>query len=411
MDGLAPRTHRSDRQMASLALGGPADRQVPGVVGGRSSERSAQARAIPLAGTDDASLTLGRRLGVLVVLAALGGAILLAANGAGDRGGGVAAPTSAVTPAATNGPAATGVPLVPRPVSVPDIVTPETTLVTTRSMNLRVTVPDPGVPWDDLELRVLRGTREVAAMPVTPDDLDRKRRVVIRGVPLRRGTNDLTVVLANAGGPGPASEPLTIRVDDQPPRLRLEAPRSGAVINAPEAAVRGRTGARLTVVGRNAVVDARVKATADADGSFRIVLPLKRGRNTLTFSVRDAAGNVRPARVTVIRGNGKDEARLSLSPVAIRRSALPRTISATVVVLDANGRPIRGVPVAFTVAPPGLPAAVREMTTSSKGRATWSDIRIGRDAVVGEGLLTVNVTLPDGRVLTDTRVFEIRGRG
>jgi hypothetical protein len=400
--------------MVSFTPTRPTDRPAPGTQGLRR-DRSSQARAIPVAGTDDASLTLGRRLGVLVVLAALAGAIVLAASGRSDRGGGLGVIAPTPTPAATTVVPATSVPLtgpvdpsVARPSGVPRIVEPERTVVSTATIDLRVVVPDPGVPWDELELRVFRGTRQVRIRSVRPDDLSGRDRVTIRGIPLKRGANKLTVAFANPGGAGPASAPLTVRLDDQPPRLKLLSPHSGEIINHPTVTVRGRTGGHLEVTGRNAKADARVRATADGDGSFQMVLPIKRGRNTLTFLVRDAVGNQRPARVTVVRGNGKDTARITLSRASIRRSALPSTIDATVTVLDADGRPVRNAPVVFSFAVPGPPNVLRELTTSKRGRATWSGIRIAKEAVAGEATVAVRVTLPDGRVLTDTEVFTIK---
>lgn len=410
MDGLAPRTRRPDRSMVSFVPARPSERHVPGTGPVRLPERSSHARALPA--LDDASLTLGRRIGVLVVLAALAGAIVLAASGGGgDRAPGIAAlPTSAVVataPSVTDPAGRIGAPQS-APAGRPSFVVPGSTLVRTRRVDLRVRVPEPGVAWDGLELRVLRGGSEVLVRAITPADVDSKGRVTLKGVRLKRGSNKLTVLLANPGGAGPASDTLTMRLDDQPPRLAITAPRAGATLNHDSVTVRGRTVPGLRVIVRNVTTNQKEVVVADGEGRFEADLGLKRGRATIKVAVADAAGNQNVERFPIIRGDGRAEARLSLSRESFRRSALPRTFDATVSVLDADGRPIKGARVVLTFGPPGLPAQVREMTTSRRGTATWSDLRIAEDAVVGEGLVAARVTLPDDRVLTDTRTFRVK---
>lgn len=375
----------------------------------RQPERASQARTLPTA--DDASLTLGRRIGVLVVLVALGGAIVLAASGSGDdrtAGLGVTPTTRAVI--ATSGPLTgpvTTPPLVGTPTGRASFLEPESTLVNTRRLNLRVKVPDPGVPWDGLELRVLRGGTQVLGKAIGPEDLDRKGRVTLKGIPLKRGSNKLGVLLANTTGDGPLSETLTIRLDDRAPRLKVTSPRAGSTLNADSVTVRGRTVPGIRVVIRNVTTDQKVEAYADGEGRFGASVRLKRGRDTIKVAVADAAGNEKVEQFAIVRGNGKPEARLSLSRDGFRRSALPRHFDARVSVLDADGRPIKGARVVFTIAPPGTPAQIRETTTAKDGVATWSGFRVVKDAVKGTGLVTVLVTLSDGRQLKDTTDFSI----
>ncbi|MET0772307.1 MAG: hypothetical protein ABWZ82_04425 [Candidatus Limnocylindrales bacterium] len=394
--------------MVSFIPAHPSDRHVPGTGPIRTPERSAHARALPA--PDDASLTLGRRIGVLVVLAALGGAIVLAATGGGsDRDPGVAVlPTTApiATPTPMSDAAPTYLPVVGAPTGQPTFVAPKATLVNKRRIPLRVRVPEPGVPWDGLELRVLRGGTQVLTQAIGPDDLDSKGRVTLRNVRLKRGTNRLSVVFANATGVGPASDPIAIRMDDRPPKLKVTSPLVGATLNADSVTVKGRTVPGISAIVRNMVTNQKVVATADGTGRFGAEIGLKRGRNTLKVVVADAAGNQNPVQVAIVRGNGRAEARLALSRKRIRRSALPRPLGATVTVLDAEGRPIKNARVEFNFGPPGLPTQVRNATTSKLGVAR-SEMRLVEGAVADEGLVTVRVTLEDGRVLTDTAKFRV----
>jgi hypothetical protein len=397
--------------MVSFVPARPSERHVPGTGPVRVPERSSHARALPAA--DDASLTLGRRIGVLVVLLALGGAIVLAASGGGgDRSSGVVlqptqgpvASSAAITdPTATQAPP----PIVGAPIAEPAFVKPDATLVNTRKVNLRVRVPDPGVPWDGLELRVLRGGEVVQRKSIGPEDVNSKGRVTIKSIPLQRGSNKLSVAFANATGQGPGSDTLSIKLDDQPPRLRIVSPRQGTTIQEDTVTVKGRTGAvGGRVIVRNVTTDQKEEVFADGAGRFEATIGLKRGRDTIKVAVSDAAGNQNVVQVAVVRGNGKAEARLSISRSRIKRSALPRDIEAKVSVLDANGRPIRNARVEFVFGPPGPPTQSREATTSKDGIAT-SRIKITKDAVVGDGLVTIRVTLPNGQVLNDTEGFRV----
>lgn len=372
---------------------------------GRSSDRSSQARALPTPGVDDASLTLGRRIGILVVLAALGGAIILAAGGAGGGGsqGGVVPPLPTPTPisvAATHGPV--GVELPDPPTIAPSLVTPKRSLLTSRTIDLRIQVPDEGVSWDDLEVRAYRGTRRLASQPIARADLNEKGRVTLRDVPLRRGGNRLTVVLANPGGEGPRSNVVDLTVDDQAPRFVDLRPRGGTTLNANTITVKGTTEPALEVVVRNLTTGTREALTADAKGAFRTDVRLARGANTLSIATQDAAGNQRDERRVVVRGDGRASVALKLSRTTLPHRKLPRSITARATVLDADGKPVAGARVVFIAAPSGMQAFTHETTTNAQGVATWSGLRVTDQAFPGKGLVTVDVTLPSGGTLTRT---------
>lgn len=378
---------------------------------GRSSDRSSQARALPTPGVDDAALTLGRRIGVLVVLAALGGAILLAAGGAGgggDQGVGIVPVVTATPVVVTNTPGPRATPPPEPPVAAPVLTTPKRTLLTSRSTNLRVQVPEDEVPWDGLEIRAYRGTRQLASQPIARRDLNARGRVVLRDVPLRRGENHLTVVLANPGGEGPRSNAVDLTVDDQPPRFERLVPRAGTTLNAPTVTVRGTTEAGLPVLVRNMTTDARQELTAGASGAFRTDVRLARGANTLSISTRDAAGNQREERRVVVRGDGRASVTIKLSRKAVQQRRLPRTITARATVLDADGNPVPDARVVFIAAPNGMQAFTHEMRTNAQGVASWSGLRVTDQAFPGKGLVTVDVTLPSGATLTATAQLEVK---
>jgi hypothetical protein len=196
-------------------------------------------------------------------------------------------------------------------------------------------------------------------------------------------------------------------MDDRPPRLKVTSPRDTATLNAESVTVEGRTVPGLRAIVRNVTTDQKVEAFASGDGRFKAQIGLKRGRNTIKVAVSDAAGNQNPQQIVVVRGNGRAEARLALSRQRIRRSALPKALDATVTVLDAEGRPIKGAKVEFTFGPPGLGSQTRERMTSRLGVATWSGMRVVEGATADDGLVTVRVILPDGKILRDTATFKV----
>ena len=147
------------------------------------------------------------------------------------------------------------------------------------------------------------------------------------------------------------------------------------------------------------------EALVGAAGIFEMELDLAPGVNQLVVRSEDAAGNASVDHVTVTRGEGRAEARLHLSRSSFPIDQLPTTISLQVTILDADGAPVDGAPVTFSLAPPGLPTSTYR-TTSSDGTAGWQGVTLPREgAVDGNGLATVQVTLADGTIVREAAAF------
>ena len=174
--------------------------------------------------------------------------------------------------------------------------------------------------------------------------------------------------------------------------------------------LQGKTEDGLTVTGRNTTSDSKATAVAAASGAFALALDLDQGRNTITLRTRDAAGNRGTARIwSIYRGNGRPTVSLRLSREQAKLAALPINLSATATVRDANGLPIEGARVTFTIAPPGPPTDVYQATTGSDGRATWSRIRLIRQGTTkGVALVTARVVLPNGRTASRKAEFDVK---
>ena len=135
------------------------------------------------------------------------------------------------------------------------------TLVSTRTVDLRVSVPEPGTTLAGLTVRVYRNTRLLA----TQQDVTKVGRIKVRDVPLRHGANKLTATLANGGGEGPRSAVVTLNVDDQAPKVTVKTPRNNTVLNAPSVTIRGKTDDGLMVIGRNTTSDSKAEDDRRSD--------------------------------------------------------------------------------------------------------------------------------------------------
>ena len=389
MDGLAPSPRRSDRPMVSQNAGH-----------GNDGRRRGSGGPGTLEPTDDGNLSLGRRIGVLVVLAALGGAIILAAGGVG--GNKSVTPVVSPPPTVSAGVVGSPGPLPSPPTAAPLIKTPKVPLIMARTTNLRVTVPEPGTTMSGLEVRVYRNSKLLTSQVVTSVG-----SMKVTDVPLRRGANSLTATIANAGGEGPRSASVTITVDDQPPKVIVKSPHQNATLNRSRITISGRTDDNLSVTARNVTSGSpAASAAADATGAFSLDMSLDPGRNVIAIQSRDAAGNKGSTSLVIIRGDGRLAADLQLSRKIVRLKTLPKTMDAQVTVLDAGGRPVDGATVVFSVSPPLQVSFNHDATTDSDGKASWSGIRLERaGATVGDGFVTVLVTTPDGSMVKDTVPF------
>jgi hypothetical protein len=345
-----------------------------------------------------------RRAGVLVVVGTLGMAILLASGG---RATPPVAPEG--TPGATDR-TALGTPLPSAPVIarspglvpavVPVIAPPETTLLRERSWTAQVTVAGAGMPLDGLLVRVFRNNREVMEpVPV------RGQRTPVRRIPLRSGTNRITVSLTNGSTDGPRSRPVAIVVDDTAPALELAQPADGDTIDSAILMVSGTTDPGQLVRIRNQTVDAASDVTADDDGAFTGEVRIGPEANRIAVTAQDEAGNAATRTFTVRRGEVKPALILTLKPASVRLRDLPASIDVRAEVRDGNDRPLDDVAVTFSISPSGLRTDTFQ-TRTVDGIATWDDVVLPREgASAGSGLVTARAVLPGGIIASATKPF------
>ncbi|MGZ3631166.1 MAG: Ig-like domain-containing protein [Candidatus Limnocylindrales bacterium] len=231
----------------------------------------------------------------------------------------------------------------------------------------------------------------------------------VGAVPLVAGSNDITATISTAAGESEPSDPISVTFLDGPPPIKLSSPKTGAAVATATAPVRGttRAGARVTV--RNTNSGTSTTVIASAQGAFAVDVPLVEGANVVSVTVVDQAGNSGSTTVSVIRGSGALAAKLSLSWYTVRARNLPQALTITVTVLDTAGKPVAdGTQATFTVSPPGQPTSVSDAIPTRAGVASWKlTIPASGAALPASGLITVDVRLSDGRIVSATAAFTI----
>lgn len=171
---------------------------------------------------------------------------------------------------------------------------------TSREVNLDLTPPDLTVEWPTTErtrvpILYINGTTEPDIAMVIISGM---KYPVVMGefmvlLYLQQGPNRITVEVRDSAGNIAREEALIIYDDDTPPRLRLDVP---VCVGSPSVHVRGNTDANVnevTINGRSYPVE---------NGSFDVVVVLKKGRNRIVIEVRDPADNLRSETVVVRYG-------------------------------------------------------------------------------------------------------------
>jgi hypothetical protein len=227
-------------------------------------------------------------------------------------------------------------------------------------------------------------------------------RFISPPVTLTEGSNDFVARLAGPSGEGASSPVVTMILDTTPPKLAISSPSRGAKLNASSVDVSGSSDAGATVSIRNeqAPGGSLNETTAGADGHFKLTVGLVAGTNTLDLTATDQAGNASTTGIEVTRSYGQLAAHLSAAPSKFKSSS-HTTLKLTVHATSFGGAPLANAAVTFTVAIQGLgPIVSPQLTTDSKGVATWQVAITG--ATAGAGQASALVTSSEGDVLTAT---------
>jgi len=236
--------------------------------------------------------------------------------------------------------------------------------------------------------QALTGTQDFAVAVAIPD-----------------GPSTISATIVGPVGEGAESAPIAVTFDDQPPPLKISAPKKGATIDGDTVKVKGTTQPDSAVTVRNQTNGGRASAVA-SDGAFTIEISIAGGPNELEISAVDPAGNSSSVNLDVVGGSGTASASVSLTKTSFKLVDLPAAIGATVRVLGPSGKAISGARVVFTVQIPGVGPVQSPEILTSDGSANFNTV-IPTGATAGAGLVTVLVTTDSYGTLAATAAFRI----
>ena len=231
--------------------------------------------------------------------------------------------------------------------------------------------------------------------------------LVIPGVTLAKGSNDLQASVLGPGGESELSPVVSWVFDNVKPKVAVTSPKSGASISKTSTTVKGKTQAGSTVRLANNVNGATATVVAGKDQLWEAKIAIGEGINVITITITDPAGNVNTGTLKLRHGSGELRAVLTGSAYRFKASKLPKQVSFTVVVTDPGGSRLAGATALFTVQVPGLEAIVSgEIRTNGSGSATFTT-NIPKGAMKGSGLATVLVTTDGLGTITDRQVLTV----
>ena len=156
----------------------------------------------------------------------------------------------------------------------------------------------------------------------------------------------------------------------------------------------GKTQGASTVSARNAANRRTAVGAANATGSFRVVLPLADGKNAISVTATDPAGNAATVVLTVQRGTGKLKVTLTASASRISVKQLPSMLKLSAVATDPGGRSMAGRDITFMLLIPGVSPITVPETTNASGVAVFGTL-IPAGATPGKGTGTAVLTTPE----------------
>jgi hypothetical protein len=326
-------------------------------------------------------------LGLAVV--ALGGAVLLAATGLLGRavsgiGSGLAGMIGA---APTDSPAPSVIPLP----DAPAFALPGTTYTSEETIDLQGSVPASVTGRTGYTVIIAAGLKGEDPADVAEIVVGETTVFSVEKVPLKVGVNVLTARIVGPAGESPSSPPIYVAVDLKPPPIAIKSPENGATVNGTTVTIIGTTQGRSDLIARNETTGQSISAAAESNGTFKVKVGIRNGKNTITIQATDPAGNTSTESLDVVQGQGSLGAKISVSARTVNASDLPQDMLFTVTVTDPNGDRLPGAVVTFSVSVPGIPALTKEVKTGSDGRASYK-VTLPKGASAGSALATALVT-------------------
>jgi len=228
----------------------------------------------------------------------------------------------------------------------------------------------------------------------------------IPDVALQPGRNDFSATVVGPGGESGASPIVTYVLDTTKPTLAISSPKDKAAVKGTSVTIVGKTQGASTVSARNAANGRTAVGAANATGSFRVVLPLADGKNEISVTATDPAGNPATVILTVQRGTGQLKITLTASAYRISAKQLPSMLNLRAVVTDPGGRRLAGRDITFTLYIPNVPPIIVQETANASGVAVFGTL-IPAGATPGKVTVYADLTTPEYGNVSDGVVITI----
>jgi hypothetical protein len=277
------------------------------------------------------------------------------------------------------------------PTNAPTIAAPDQPYTNQADIELSVSVPVEALGDQTAKVRIYVALTGLQAAPVVDVPIGSTSRLTVP-FKLTAGRNDISATLFRGNEESEQSPVVTWILDTVPPKITITSPKNNAAIDTPEVTVQGKTQAGTSLVALNAGNGTSISSTADSkDGTFQFGLPLAAGKNVITITGTDPAGNVGTTTLNLLQGSTQMVVRLTASTYRISVSKHPASLQLTVLVNDPAGNPLAGASAFFTIQIPGLAPISNQIVTNTDGRAVFTTPLVGAIAV-GSGIGTVLVT-------------------
>jgi hypothetical protein len=281
----------------------------------------------------------------------------------------------------------------------PRITPPLQPYTNVETVELQVSIPVEVVGDPGAKVRIYLALEGLAPAPLVEKTVGTTSTMII-AVQLTKGRNDLSASLFRGAEESEQSPSVTYVLDQDPPKITVTSPKSGAAIDTPDVTIKGTTQAGTSLVALNDGNGTSISSVAAKDGTFEFGLSLEPGTNNVTITGTDPAGNVGTTKLKLTAGSAKMSVQLSASSYRISVSKHPSQLQLVVLVTDPSGSALPGARAFFTLQIPGLAPISNELTTGADGRAVFTTPLVGQ-LTVGGGLGTVLVTADPYGTSTD----------
>lgn len=298
----------------------------------------------------------------------------------------------------------------PAPPGQPLLIPPDPSVVASKSITLRGSLPQDLIEKQGAKLRIIVTASDGSEMTGAEIDMPQTAGFEISGIPIAEGPNSIRAVAVIDGSEGNSSAEIMVTRDTVPPEISISDPTPGLFVSGDSITVRGKSEPDIEIQLRNETTGLLGSGRTDASGNFGVTIGMRDGVNLLAVTAIDAAGNAAKSSVEVTTSTSVGRVTIVANPATIFHSRTPKQFRLTATAIDSSGQSVVGAEVCFTIQAPGLapipltPCAISD----ANGRASADYTFSNSWKSVGPGTILVTVTLPVGEPLSGSTGFTVK---